>query len=243
LKNLFELKTMHFALGATLVVAGCGSGSGTYTPKPVKPVNASKAPANDATLYFPFKVGNQWTYAIEASHTAGGQTTNAAGEVTLRVSKVTPSGDGVIAEIEVLNAAGKSDQTQTWKANSRGIYQLASGSDEMTYNPPQPALVTPLEAGSTFKWTGTGLTPNGQKGTTNSTSTVLAQQEVDTTSETLLAVPIRSETTFTAGNVKGVSASTAYWAEGVGIVRYRQEVQAGNEIRVQVMKLKAHVLK
>ena len=41
---------------------------------------------------------------------------------------------------------------------------------------------------------------------------------------------------------KGLVASTAYWAPGIGLVRFRQEVAVGDTNAVMTMKLKTKSL-
>ena len=81
-----------------------------------------------------------------------------------------------------------------------------------------------------------------ESGEQNLDSKILAGQSVDTTNDQIWAIPVESKGTFKTPKAKGLVASTAYWAPGIGLVRFRQEVAVGDTNAVMTMKLKTKSL-
>ncbi len=226
------------------VVLGCGSGSGSaYEAKPIKkPPPAAVKPGEEASL-FPLKVGNQWTYVAETQTTTSGVGSTVTDELTLRVAKVEPFGGGSQATIEVVSGKGRPTTYQIWRADKAGIYQVRSDSKSEPFVPPQPAIKFPATAGSKFEWTGTGPTATAEKLSTTVKSTILAPQEIDTMSERVSAIPVEMTSRYTGKNGETLIASVTYWVPNIGLARMRQEIRFGNTAVVQVLRLKANVVK
>lgn len=246
MKPTIKMAAICLSLGLAL---GCGSkgGSNEVRKPPKKVPQAALKPGEEQSL-LPLKVGNQWTYEAESQSPSGSQ----KAEVTIRVAKVTPSEDGAVAVLETVNADGQVTQVQTWRTNSKGIYQLASGEPGKTatpYTPPQPTIVFPFTAGTTkFSWTGTGICAVGRAGSEKTTARVLSPQEIDTGQGTVSAFPVESGGQFEVSDdkgkkVKGLVATTTYWVPNLGIARFQQQIQIGNSAAIQTLRLKASVLK
>lgn len=229
---------------ALVAIAGCGSGSsGSYTAQPVKKIDEAKfSPGQEANL-FPWKVGNQWTFVLETHRqSAEGQGSDPARELTYKVVSVTPTGAGTKAKFEV-SEAGKVADVQTWEQNAKGLFQLTLSAENMAFDPPQPAVMFPMDTGQTFKWSGTGMVPGNKKGTSKVESRVVGPQEVDTEMGRMSAIAVESQTQWTSGEIKGITNSVAWWTPGYGIVRFKQTAIANNVAITQLLKLKSATLK
>src|SRR5687767_3004211 len=128
---------MHcwIAVAALAAVVGCGKGGGSYEPKPLKKP-ASATAAKDADL-MPLAVGNQWTYEVTGQAVAkNGQVVQIAGELTWKVVKVDKSGGETRAIVDVVSKDKRTDR-QEWLINSKGIYQVSIGLDNVIrFTPP-----------------------------------------------------------------------------------------------------------
>lgn len=228
----------YFLIFVALFAIGCGSNSGSYQPQSVKPVaQAAVRPGDEANL-FPLKEGNQWTYTVESATRIGNQTGSGRADMVFKVVKVTPTGDGVVANIEVKTSTAAEPSQQVWEVNKRGIYQRSVDTPPVPFTPMQPVVLFPLEPGRKFSWKGTGITAGGKLGTSTINSTILPLQEVDGESGRYSAVGVESRGTFANGAAKGQMASLAYWSPGSGLVRYRHEVAYENRVEILTLKLK-----
>ena len=232
-------RLFYAMIASVFITAGCGSKSGNYEPQPVKPVStAAVKPGEEASL-FPLKEGNQWTYSVESMTRIGNQTGTGRTEMVFKVLKVVPTGDGVVASIEVKTTTPNAKpDIQSWEVNKRGIFQRSVGNPPVPFSPMQPVMVFPLDPGRKFSWKGTGITAGGKPGTSTVNSTILPIQEVDGDSGRYSAVGVESRGTFAIGTAKGQMASLAYWSHGTGLVRYRHEVAFENRTEMLTLKLK-----
>lgn len=236
---------MAFGALAALVLAGCGSkGGGGYEAQSVKQVPPAKlAPGQEATI-FPWKVGNQWTYTLEGfrQNAQGAQAQDPAIEITYRVVSVEPSGNGEKAVFEVTRDGEVVDK-QVWMRNDKGLFQLSVGLNNQPFEPMQPALLFPLDTGSTFKWAGKGIIPGGTVGTSKSESKVTGPQEVDTEMGRMSGIAVETQSEWTSGNLRGLTNSISWWTPGTGIVRFKQTAIANQIAITQLLKLKSATLK
>lgn len=238
-----RIQFLAFSAVAALV-AGCGSSSSGYKPEPVKPVEAIAVKSVDEKTLFPIKVENQWTYTGQTVTRVNGRQANTDFEMTFKIVKATPKGTGQVADIEVTtNIPNSKTDYQKWEVNDKGIYQLAVGNPPVPFNPPQPIALFPLETDRNFAWKGLGMTPGGKSGTSNLSGKILAVQEVDGATERFSAVGVETKGTFTVDKANGRVASTAFWSPGIGLVRYRQEIEVGENVAVQTLRLKAKTLR
>lgn len=232
-----------------LVVAavGCGKEGGGYKPTPVAKVAPVTIAEGSEQDLFPLVVGNQWVYNMEFSVEATNQQPQQGqGDLTFRVSSVVNEPDGSKkATIDILTA-GKLNERQVWRTNKKGLFQITTGqiANQVTYTPAQPAILFPVTPGKTFTWSGSGAYPGGGKGTSNSRGVILGSREVDTDMGRMSAIAVESDQSWTTDKgVKGRAASTIWFAPQVGIVRFRQEIAAGNVTAVQKLTLKSKSLK
>lgn len=208
---------------AGIVALGCGSKSkGTYQPVATKKVEPAKiAPGNEAEL-FPAKEGSQWVYETEQVTAQGTQ----VGEVIFRAVKVIPTADGNKVQFEMENG-GKIIDRQTWLINGKGIFQLTSGPQQVAFEPPQPVLLFPADAGRTFSWQGKGVTSGGQIGTSTIKSTIIGPQEIDTGTGTMSGIAVQQTSEGKVNNQAFKTASMVWFVPKVGLARYKQQVAAG----------------
>ncbi|HMS53902.1 MAG TPA: hypothetical protein PKA27_00750 [Fimbriimonadaceae bacterium] len=208
---------------AAIVAVGCGSKSkGTYQATAAKKVEPAKVtPGNEAEL-FPTKEGSQWVYETEQVTSQGTQ----VGEVIFKAVKVIPTGDGNKVQFEMENG-GKVIDRQTWLINSKGIFQLTSGPQQIPFDPPQPVLLFPAEQGRTFSWQGKGVTSGGQIGTSTIKSTIMGPQEIDTGTGAMSGIAVQQTSEGKVGNQAFKTASMVWFVPKVGLARYKQQVAAG----------------
>ena len=231
-------------LAAAVLVAGCGSGGGgSYSPKPTKKVDAAKFTPGQEAQMFPWKVGNQWTYVLEGVRASGSnQATDAAREITYRLTTLTPSDGGETAVFEITQD-GKVVDRQVWQRTAKGLFQVSISVANVAFTPMQPAVVFPIEPGAKFRWTGTGVVPPGDKGTATTNSTVIGPQEIDPERGRMSGIAIETQTQWSSGNLKGVTNSVAWWTPGYGIVRFKQTAMTNKVAVTQLLKLKSATLK
>ncbi len=219
---------------AALCLTGCDDSVG---PK-VDVVPAAPPPppieAGVEAKLFPMKKGNQWVYASEIGSSSGIQ----SGEMTWRISAVREKDGASEADLEMVQA-GKVIDRQTWRKNSKGIFQVSAGSQRTSFSPPQPIVTFPLKTGTKISYAGKGITPLGGTGTLTSKGQVLGPQEVDTDSGRVTAIAIQSATTFQAGKNEGLAETTSWYQAGVGLVRYRMDIRVGAAHGSTVLRLKS----
>lgn len=222
-----------------LVSAGCSGGSSSgYVPQPVPHVEKAEIKPGEETTLMPLKEGNSWTYAVEAQRMAGGRSAgNAQGELTYRVASTTVEGNATRATLELISG-GKTIEKQEWLANDKGVFQIGVGEKTEKFTTPQPVILTPLKDHPSFEWRGYGLCPDGKFGNIIVRSKILDLQEVDSEIKRFSALPVESVTEYEGDGRKGNAASTTWFAPGVGIVRFKQEVVTGDRASIMLLKLK-----
>lgn len=251
------MKGMHRAnwliCGLAVVAAGCGGGDKGYVPKQAKePAKATIEQGQEASL-FPLKEGNQWTYSVtQDMRLANNQQGSQVFELTFKVTKVEQSSQGTVGTIEVWNADKLRDR-QTWIVNSTGIYQASSSIlnvktgalTSSAMNPIQPALPFPVKSGQKFKWAGTGPTMLGEVGNMTSDAEVLPAQIIDTDlGKRFSAISVLAKGKYNLKTKTGEYVTTSWYAPGVGLVRFRQEVLVKDQLLgAQTFRLKAYVVK
>ncbi len=207
----------------SLISVGCGSGSGSYTPKPVEPVVVEKITNEDGKLLFPVKVGNKWTYDLESQQSVAGQVSKSNETLVFEIVGIKPSGTGIEVTMKSSISSDKSD-TQTWLFDDRGLFQVTVSSKGTAYNPPQPTFLFPIQPGENFTWKGVGPTILGTNGNQSYKGTMYQPQLVDTKMGTMTGVGIEANGTFSESKVKdGKVKIVSYWAKNVGLIRYRQD--------------------
>lgn len=241
-----QLKTIYSIASASLLAAvliGCGSGAGGgYTPKPVPKVAEFKLNPGDEKTLFPLVKDNQWVYASNIIVQQGQQQATNNVELTFVVKNVVDVGNGKKATIEI-SSEGKVTERQAWLVNDKGIYQVTAGKDSTVFDPIQPAVAFPPEAGREFKWEGKGLIPGGSYGVSRSVGKVLGPQEVDTDLGRMSALAVENTQTWTLNGKRGEARSTVWWAPKIGIVRFVQEIATDQIQARQTLKLKSKSIK
>ena len=231
-------------LAGALILAGCGSGGGgSYTPKQTKKVDPASIKAGEEANVFPWKVGNQWTYTLEGMRVSKDkQASDPVRIITYKLTEIAPVEGGEKATFEISQDGAVVDR-QVWLRNAKGIFQVSVSQANVPFSPMQPALVFPVKDGSKFKWTGTGVVPGGDKGKSTTESTVVGAQEIDTENGRMSGIAIETQTTWSSGNLKGLTNSVAWWSPGYGIVRFKQTAMANDVAVTQLLKLKTATLK
>lgn len=228
---------------AAAALVGCGGSKGGYKPEPVKKIAPATVQSGNEANLFPLAVDNYWTYTLTDVQQKGQQRGSREIELTFKVKSVTDTPDGKKATIDIVQKDGKVAETQTWVVNKKGIYQATSGPKRVPYVPMQPAIFFPVEAGTTTKWSGTGITPIGKPGPMNLSMKNLGPQEVDIEDGRVSAFATTAEGTFADGATKGRVVSDGWFAPNIGMVRTRIEAICGDRQVIQVFKLKKYEVK
>jgi hypothetical protein len=153
-----------------------------------------------------------------------------------------------------------------WIMDEGGILQ--SGSDlfvneqwsKRDLTPPQPVVPWPIVDGEVVSYEGTGPRPRRSVGEFSADVRVIGTQmaevamemEDGSTSVPALAVETRARIPADATGGEGENAAAApaanvvsysYWADGIGLVRYRQVFQSENVSSTQTLELKNYSFK
>lgn len=226
------MKTTHLALICSLLpLAGCNQNQASgYVPEEIKIVNAAQAAKANDLDYFPMARGNQWVYEVSTNVTVGGSPSRSdKQEMTFRCTNVYTQGDRTYGTLEAV-AKGMVNERQQWiLEKGKGLFQVSVGDPPKAFTPPQPAMRFPMKEGTQFKWEGHGFVPDGTSRDAKMDSVVQKNQEVDTDAGRMMATPILSTISWATGR----AAQTTWWAPGVGIARYRQEVVAVRDVMVK----------
>lgn len=211
-------------LGSFALLAGCNQNQAPgYKPEEVKLVNAADVAAGKEENLFPMVRGNQWVYDVDISvMVAGGQQQNRKQVLTFRCTNVLTQGNKIYATLEAVVNDQVNERQQWILEKGKGLYQASVGDPAQLYTPPQPALRFPVKEGNVFRWEGTGFVPEGAVKKATIESTIMKTQEVDTGAGRMQAIPVQAIYKWDTG----IAAQTTWWAPGVGIARYRQEVRA-----------------
>jgi hypothetical protein len=233
-----------FAALVAMGIIGCGSSGpeDRFVAKPPETIPpATITPGNETSL-MPLDKGNQWTYAVQVISRVKGQVQPMKSyESVWTVTDSKQTANGIEATIESTSPSDKKS-SQKWRSNSKGIYELSDGNPPVMFNPPFPVILFPVKNETVYKWSGTG--PNGTKtpGPQTSVRTIRASQVVDTEMGQMAAIPVDDSGTLVVSGKKGTSISTIWFAPGVGIVRFRQEVVVSDAGYVLLLKLKSKSL-
>ncbi len=237
-----------FLLAAILVASGCNQGQASgYTPEVVKVVTrADVAPGKERAL-FPMVRGNQWVYDVDITIVQASGRQNRKEELTFRCTNVYTRGKKTYATLEaVMN--GQVNERQQWVfEDGVGLFQESVGDPAKPFIPPQPALRFPIKKDNVFRWEGTGWVPEGRVTKSKSESKILGPEEIDTGVGRMEAVTVQNISRWE----NGVAVQTTWWAPGVGIARYRQEVKVLQKtkeglqeaVAISVMRLKSQSLR
>lgn len=236
---------------SAIFMIGCGSGSGSYTPTKAKTIEVKAIQPGDEAKIWPATEGNAWTYEVQTQTAANGQVKRDDADITFKISKVEKNGNATVFTIDAARAGDPAGQ-QKWHHDDKGIYQMWVNKPEQLFSPMQPAILFPIKAGQEFDYEGTGPTIIGVIGKFSMKNKVLAPQIVDTAQGPISGFGVESYGTFTAndpkaGAVTGTVRTTAYWAPGIGLIRYTQtavaNAKAGQLQAMQSLKLKNYVVK
>ena len=245
-------------LGLTLIAAvaavsmvGCNQKkepTGAYVPTPRPKIEAFNLPAGQEKTIFPMAEGNTWVYEL----TAGGQDDSGRSfqigdELVFTMTKVEEKPEGTYGTIEIarVNKETKArtlTDRQIWMINDKGLYQIQIGVDKpLKFEPMQPVLEFPLEAGKNFKWTGKGPV-SGAYGESNLDTTIEAPIDVDAADETFNAIGATQSQKWVIDNRPGQMRTTSWWVPKVGLVRLFQQAVGVGGATLQ-FKLKSKTLK
>jgi hypothetical protein len=158
--------------------------------------------------------------------------------MTWRISAVKPVSGGLEATMEMLQGGAVIDR-QVWRSTDKGIYQVSAGMKGTRFSPVQPLITFPLKENGTFNYSGNGLTPFGSPGTLQSKGRTVGMQEIDIEGGRVQALAVESSIQFTAGKTKGLAQTTTWFQPGVGVVRYRMDIDMGAAQGSTVLRLKS----
>ncbi|GEM_PF-3491300 len=239
------------ALGTTWPQAGCGPAA----PKDSGGEGATKvikAEAKSAQDYFPFAVGNSWTYD-EVEQQSGSQigTRNMRSTITLKVTNVVNKPEGISADVGVFDQDSKKIGAVVFLAAKDALYQteLLYKGKPMTLEPPMCVAVYPSEPSNGKTWTGVG--PKPWVGTTGKYTLKvegLGPVEVDGVNERFACLGFHTTAEYDEGSQHIQYEQKSYYAPRVGIVRTLEMVQVfskGQQIGTvtKVSTLRSHTLK
>lgn len=236
---------------AMMVVAGCGKAGSTadgYVPQKPKEVASTILPPGQEAEYFPVAVGNQWTFQATNQQAVGTrQTKPLVMDVTYKITAVQPvPGGGKDAFIQVLDDTGKVVDRQQWRITSKGLYQIAVGPKLSRFSVPQLVLPFPVKTGQKFTWAGSLTDEKGKTRTGKQTSTVGAQEPIDTMmpSGAFSALAIATTGTLETSDVAGKIVNTTWFIPHVGLGRYFQQLSGETKKnKTKVASLQKLVLK
>lgn len=227
------------------VISGCNPGAAkadgykAKAPEELKTVEFKEGTPDAEALLLPLTKGNVWEYEVEIDQRPkdAPARTKTKSNLTLRCTNVTRIGTMVKATIEAV-VDDQVNERQMWLLTKSGLYQTSVGYPAVPYNPAQPAFRVPLKSGGEFEWAGRGFLPDGSVGDGASKSKVNKPTHVDTLMGRVEAYGVDTMLAWRDGR----AASTTWYAPGIGIVRYRQEVVAKNGSAIQIMRLKSYRL-
>lgn len=239
---------------AAVALVGCGSGSGTYKPTPVKAPEIAQLKPGDENIIWPLVKGNTWTYEVSTSQSTGGPQTSTNETVVFEVDRIIPkSTGGYIANVKTTVQSTEAKMVQQWEWTPKGLFQRWMGKRDQSFKPAQPAVMFPIKVGDTFRWKGYGPTLISIRGLFNVNSKVLGMQLVDTSMGTMSALCVEQTGTFKTRDLKGLPLTgqintTSYWTPGVGLVRFNQRTRLtdnkGNQLSAtQTIRIKSYVVK
>ena len=238
------MKTLPSIFLTGALAVGCGTPGTKVAAKTPDVKQASVTVKNQRTL-FPFVEGNTWTFGLEISaQIANRPKQNLTGVLEYKVSKVfKDSPTATRAIIEVLQDGKKQDE-QEWGNDEKGIFQVSMKSTRQAYSPKQPVIRFPVKDQDTFRWEGTGLTPDGKQGSMKYVYKNDGMQNVDTEMGQMNALFMQSAGTFKGNDGSiGQLVVNAWFTPGVGLVRYRQVIQLKGANTSITLRLKSYTVK
>lgn len=226
---------------AAVILSGCGGPQATgYKPESVSVLESKPYKPGDEDALFPFRVGNEWTYQVEAQENHKGQPapTRSTKRLTLRVTNVVRIGKTTKATVEAI-IDGRVNERQVWVLNESGLFQTSVGQPPVPYTPMMPAFRTPLTKGAKFSWSGNGFVTDGTISKATAEGLVLGPEEVDTALGRVQSIGVQTSMAWSNGR----SVSVTWFSPGVGIVRWRQEIATPNASAIQVMRLVSKIVR
>lgn len=239
---------------AALAVSGCtgGNKTDTYKSKAPEKITPVTIVAGQEAELFPVKTGNTWVYTGETTQNTPQGSRSSKSEVTFRVTNVVETPQGKIATIEVTTDGVLSNRIK-WRVGPTGIYQISQSVRDkaegpirdVPFEPPVPIVPFPVKHGSEITATAKGIRPGATVGAFKSKVLVEGVQEVDTEMGRFSALSTTSVASYEEKGIKFETASGAFWAPKVGVVRYIQEIAAMNpQGKVinssSILRLKSH---
>lgn len=216
--------------GACVMLGGCGGDKATAKVSsapaaPAKPMQSAMVPPGQEATYFPFAVGNQWTFESTLTKVVGAQQIAPVREtLTYSITKVSPAPNGgQYAQFDIFSGSKLVDK-QIWMLNKKGLYQIAVGIKLNRFSTPQTLCTFPVKLGNKVNWIGTVTDDQGQRRSIKVTSTLAGEELTDTATTTYNALTIESKGTMTGSNMKTQLAHRLWLVPKVGIARFRQEM-------------------
>jgi len=155
--------------------------------------------AQDASKYYPLKVGNTWSYKFSMN----GQTL----PLKTKIVAVEKVGGADLYHLEATIQGVPNTTTEDLEANAKGVFRHKYSG--MESKPPVQLLRTPVKDGDTWK---SDINIAGQAA---SLSAKVGREDVTVPAGKYKAVTVKIET-----DIMGQKIDTTYWfAEGVGIVK------------------------
>ena len=237
-----------FQLGRVALLGIISLGCSSTAPKPADPKSDVKAltiTSKDQKTLFPFAEGNTWIYTLEiAAQATNTPKKSMSGELRYTISKVfndSPTASRAI--IDVFQGTKKSD-TQEWGCDDKGLFIISTGADHKAYSSRQPILHFPIKDQDSFKWEGSGTTPVGKPGKMTYAYKYDGTQMVDTDMGQMNAAFMQSAGVFkTDSGEFGKLGVNSWYCPGVGLVRYRQEIELKNAATAITLRLKSYNVK
>lgn len=177
--------------------------------KPQAPQQQQQQPQN----FFPLNEGSQWTYNVKSK--------DQTATITQKIGRIELLGDQRVAGVETyLNE--KFQGTENISSTDKGIFRhRTQGAD---FKPPVPMLRYPIKKGDTWDYTGT------LGGTTTTTTSQVDVDKVTVPAGTYQAAIVTTK----SKDKKSKSATTIWFAPGVGIVKQVQSLPKGVEVTLEL---------
>ncbi|HLO99717.1 MAG TPA: hypothetical protein VK171_14080 [Fimbriimonas sp.] len=243
------MKHIHFVLPfvGLIAIVGCGDSKDVPAQAAVKkpePKKMNLTADNQQTLY-PLTEGSSWVYTMELERQLEGkQAERGQALLEYRVTKsFKESATATRATVEVYRNDVMED-TQEWYKDNSGVYQVSVGKDKRAYSPPQYIVKFPVKDQEEYTWKGTGTTPVGKRGELSYVFKCEGFMNADTDMGAMHSVFISSSGSFKAGDgQEGIIATNSWFAQDIGLIRYRQMVRIKGGQSTITLKLKSYTVK
>lgn len=243
------MKYRYFVLSFIGVIAASGCGESKDTPaqtttKKPEPKKMNLTADNQQTLY-PLTEGSSWVYSMELERQmTGKQAERGQSLLEYRVAKSVKEGaTATRATVEVYRNDVMED-TQEWYKDNSGVYQVSVGKDKKAYTPPQFIVKFPIKDQEEYTWKGNGTTPVGKRGELNYIFKCEGMMNADTDMGAMHSVFVSSSGSFKAGDgQEGIIATNSWFAQDIGLIRYRQLVKIKGGQSTITLKLKSYTVK